>query len=298
MFNLKRNIKEKFWKWIFFFLAFISVTILALISLFLFLEAFPIFKSVGFFEFLFGKFWYPTYDPPAFGILPMIVASISVTILSSIFAIPFGLLTAIYISEVAQKRIKEIIKPIIELSASIPSVVIGFFGMVVVAPWLQAKFDIPTGLNIFNASLMLAVMAIPTICSISEDALNAVPFEYREASFALGSTKWETIWHVIVPAALPGITIASILGIGRVMGETMVVLMVTGGAAMIPHSIFDPARPLPASIAAEMGEAPFRSLHYHALFGCGLVLFFMTLFFNILAEFVRNRFRTKGAGTL
>jgi len=177
-------------------------------------------------------------------------------------------------------------------------VVLGFFGMVIVAPWLQQTFDLPTGLNIVNASLILALMAVPTIASISEDALYAVPGEFKEASYALGATKFETIARIIIPAALSGISTAVILGMARAIGETMVVLMVAGGAAAIPESIFDSVRPMPASIAAEMGEAPFRSGHYHALFATGIVLFLMTLGFNLIADYIAQRFKEVGSATL
>jgi phosphate transport system permease protein len=170
--------------------------------------------------------------------------------------------------------------------------------MVVVAPWLQDTFDLPTGLNIVNASMILALMAIPTISSISEDALYAVPREFKEASYALGATKYETITRVIFPAAISGISTAIMLGMARAIGETMVVLMVAGGAAAIPESLFDSVRPMPASIAAEMGETPFRSAHYQALFAIGIVLFFLTLTFNLIADYVSHKFRQVGSGTL
>jgi phosphate transport system permease protein len=207
-------------------------------------------------------------------------------------------MTALYLAEVATARLREWVKPVVELLAALPSVVIGFFGMVVVAPFLQNTFNLATGLNLFNASLMLAFMSIPTICSISEDAIFSVPKELKEASLALGATQWETIWRVIVPASISGITTAVILGMSRAIGETMVVLMVAGGAAMVPASIFDPVRPLPASIAAEMAEAPFRGDHYYALFATGIVLFAFTMVFNIIAEYVSNKYRQVGAATL
>jgi phosphate transport system permease protein len=194
--------------------------------------------------------------------------------------------------------VREIVKPMVELLAALPSVVIGFFGMVVVAPFLQRIFEIPTGLNLFNASLMLAFMSIPTICSLSEDAIFSVPKDLKEASLALGATHWETIRRVIVPAAVSGICTAVILGMSRAIGETMVVLMVAGGAAAVPGSIFDPVRPMPASIAAEMAEAPFRGDHYYALFATGIVLFLFTLLFNMVAEYLSNRYRQVGAATL
>jgi len=295
---MTRTTKEKIIKAFFFLVAAVSVLILGMIVFFLFGEALPIFRVVSFQDFIFGNEWYPTYDPPSFGIWPLIVGSLIVTALSTLIAVPIGVLSAIYISEIAHPHVKEIVKPIIELLAGLPSVVLGFFGMVVVAPWLQETFDLPTGLNIVNVSLMLALMAIPTIASISEDALYSVPREFKEASYALGATQYETIVHVIVPAALSGISTAVILGMSRAIGETMVVLMVAGGAAALPESIFDSVRPMPASIAAEMGEAPFRSSHYHALFAIGVVLFFMTLLFNLIADYISHRFREEGSATL
>ncbi|MDQ5985598.1 MAG: Phosphate transport system permease protein PstC [Syntrophus sp. SKADARSKE-3] len=278
--------------------AFISVVILGMIILFLFREGLPIFKTVSVYDFIFGKEWYPTYDPPSYGIWPLIVGSVIVTVFSCMIAVPFGILSAVYIAEIAPPSLREILKSIIELLAGLPSVVLGFFGMVIVAPWMQDTFDLPTGLNIVNASLILAVMAVPTISSISEDALYAVPNEFKEASYALGATKFETIVQVVIPAALSGISTAVILGMSRAIGETMVVLMVAGGAAAIPDSIFDSVRPMPASIAAEMGEAPFQSGHYHALFATGIVLFFMTLAFNLVADYISNKFKEVGSGTL
>lgn len=295
---MTRHLREIVIKNVFAFFAFISVLILGLIVIFLFREGVPIFREISVYEFLFGSFWYPTYDPPEYGIWPLIVGSLMVTLLASMMAVPLGVLSAIFISEIAPAAVKEILKSVIELLAGLPSVVLGFFGMVIVAPWLQETFDLPTGLNIVNASVMLAIMAIPTISSISEDALYAVPREYKEASYALGATKVETIVRVSVPAALSGISTAVILGMARAIGETMVVLMVAGGAAAIPHSIFDSVRPMPASIAAEMGEAPYRSGHYHALFATGIVLFFITLAFNLVADYISNKFKEEGSGTL
>lgn len=293
-----RKLKETIIRNLFLFFAVISILILGLIVFFLFREALPIFKVTSLKDFLFGTEWYPTYDPPEFGIWPLIVASFIVTFISALIAVPVGVLSAVYISEIASPLIKEILKPVIELLAGLPSVVLGFFGMVVLAPWLQDTFDLPTGLNIVNASLMLAIMAVPTISSISEDALYSVPREFKEASYALGATKFETIARVILPAALSGVSTAVILGMARAIGETMVVLMVAGGAAAIPESLFDAVRPMPASIAAEMGEAPFGSNHYHALFATGVVLFFLTLIFNLVADYVSHKFKEAGSATL
>ena len=295
---MTRHFREIIIRNLFACFAFFSVLILGLIVIFLFREGIPIFQQISVFKFIFGSAWYPTYDPPEYGIWPLIVGSLVVTLFACLIAVPLGVLSAIYISEIAPGAIKEYLKSIIELLAGLPSVVLGFFGMVIVAPWLQETFDLPTGLNIINASVMLAIMAIPTISSISEDAIYAVPREFKEASYALGATKHETIIKVIIPAALSGISTAVILGMARAIGETMVVLMVAGGAAAIPQSIFDSVRPMPASIAAEMGEAPFGSGHYHALFATGIVLFFVTLAFNLIADYFSNKFKEVGSGTL
>jgi len=293
-----RQNREQIIRFLFFGVALASITTLFLIALFLFVEGIPIFKEVSVSDFVFGEYWYPTDDPPDFGIFPLIIASIAVTVVSSAISIPLGVLTALYLAEGASARTREWFKPVVELLAALPSVVIGFFGMVIVAPVLQEILDIPTGLNLFNASLMLAFMSIPTICSLSEDAIFGVPGELKEASLALGATHWETISRVILPASISGICTAVILGMSRAMGETMVVLMVAGGATMIPTSLFDPVRPMPASIAAEMAEAPFQSEHYYALFAIAIILFLFTLAFNVIAEQFSHRYRQIGAATL
>jgi phosphate transport system permease protein len=293
-----RQRKEKTIRIFFFCVALASITTLALILSFLFMEGLPIFSKVSVQDFIFGKYWYHTDDPADFGMFALIVASLAVTAVASAISIPLGVMTALYLAEVASARVREWVKPIVELLAALPSVVIGFFGMVVVAPFLQDVLDVPTGLNLFNAALMLAFMSIPTICSISEDAIFSVPKELKEASLALGATHWETIWRVTIPASISGISTAIILGMSRAIGETMVVLMVAGGAAMIPRSLFDPVRPMPASIAAEMAEAPFRGDHYYALFATGIVLFLFTLVFNMVAEHISHKYRQVGAATL
>lgn len=294
----RRQKNEKLMRYTFFCIASASILILLLITIFLFIEGFPIFGKVFIKDFLFGKYWYPTSEPPDFGILSLIVGSLAVTALSAAISIPLGVMTAVYLAEIAAYRYREFFKPVVELLAALPSVVIGFFGMVVVAPFLQNVFDIPTGLNLFNAALMLAFMSIPTICSISEDAIYSVPKTLKEASLALGATHFETIVKVILPASISGISTAVILGMSRAIGETMVVLMVAGGSALIPSSIFDPVRPMPASIAAEMGEAPFHSDHYYALFATGIVLFIFTLIFNIIADHIANKYRQVGEASL
>jgi len=276
---MTRSFKELIIKRVFFLFASASILILALIVAFLFREGIPIFEHVPVRDFLFGSEWYPTFSPPSFGIWPLIVGSFIVTFFSTLIAVPLGVLSAVYISEIAPPAVKEIAKPVIELLAGLPSVVLGFFGMVVLAPWLQDTFDLPTGLNIVNASIMLALMAVPTISSISEDALYSVPREFKEASYALGATKSETILRVIVPSALSGISTAVILGMARAIGETMVVLMVAGGAAQ-------PVRTLTATIAGDMGEADQTtgSSHYHVLFAMVLCLLLFGFASSLVAE--------------
>lgn len=270
-----------------------SVFILFTIMIFLLKEGIPLFKEVGISDFIFGREWYPTSDNPRFGIFPLILSSLYITIIASAIAIPLSLSVAIYISEIAGSTVKEIVKPLIEIIASIPSVIIGFFGMVVVAPFLIKHFNIDTGLNLFNASIMLAFMVIPTIASISEDAISSVPMSLKEASYALGANRWETIIHIVIPASLSGIWTAIILGISRIIGETMIVLMVAGGATIIPTSIFDPVRPLTSNIAAEMAESAVGGVHYHALFAIGIMLFLLTFIFNLIADYLSNKYKFK-----
>jgi phosphate transport system permease protein len=281
--------KEKVIRLILLICAFVSILLLFGITITLFTQSLPIFKEINIFKFLFGTHWYPTHSPPDFGILPLIVGTLMVTLGTLIVAVPLGVGAAIYISEVASHKIKEILKPTVELLASVPSVIYGLFGMVFLAPLVQKVFNVPIGLNAFTASIILGMMALPTVASIAEDAIASVPRSLREASFALGATKWETITKAVVPAASSGIIASIILGLGRAIGETMTVLMVAGGAAQIPNSIFDPVRTMTATIAAEMGEAPIGSMHYQALFAIALVLFFITLGFNLLADWLSHR---------
>lgn len=285
--------KEKLYKWIFAVLAFASLVFLVGIILTLLTQALPALLQLNFFDFILGKHWYPTYDPPDFGIFPLVLASVLVTFGAMLVCVPIGIGSALYIHELAGHRQRAIIKPLIEILAGIPSIVFGFFGMVIVAPFIQKLFGIPIGLNAFTASLILGIMATPTVCSIAEDALSFVPTSFREASLALGANRWQTLIRVVVPAAGSGISTAIILGMSRAVGETMTVLMVAGGAAMIPKSLFDPVRPMTATIAAEMGEAVMGSLHFQTLFAIGLILFLITLLFNIIAETVSRKFRLK-----
>lgn len=288
-----RRIKESFYRTGFAALASASLLFLVGITVTLFWEGLPIFKEVPVLKVLFGKFWYPTYDPPDFGFLPLILGTLWVTVGAVLVCVPLGVGSALFINEMAGKRTKAVLKPLVELLAGIPSIVYGFFGMVIVAPFLQDIFKLPVGLTAFTGSLILGVMATPTVASIAEDALSYVPRSFREASFAVGATRWQTLTRVTIPAAASGISTAIILGMSRAVGETMTVLMVCGGAAVIPHSFFQPVRTMTATIAAEMGETVLGSSHYHALFAIGLVLFLFTLGFNIIAELVSRRFRLK-----
>jgi phosphate transport system permease protein len=289
----KSLLAEKLFEKFFMIVGLSCLLVLLLIMLFLFSEGIPILLDVSVTDFLFGTQWYPTSVNPRFGVMPLIAASAAVTLLASIFAVPLSLAIAVYLAELASPRMRETVKPVIEIIASIPSVIIGFFGIVVVAPFLQKQFDLDTGLNLFNAALMLAFMAVPTIASISEDAISSVPVSLKEGSYALGANRWQTIFHITIPAALSGIWTAVILGISRVIGETMVVLMVAGGAAVVPGSLFDPVRPLTSNIAAEMAEAPVGGSHYHALFAIGIILFIITFFFNIIADYLSNKYKFK-----
>lgn len=284
---------ENIIKSVFGVLAFSSLLFLLGIIVILFKEGLPIFKYVKLLELIGGKSWYPTYDPPDFGILPLILGTFWVTIGAMFIAVPVGIGSALYLHEIAGYRERAILKPIIELLAGIPSIVYGFFGMVILAPFLQRLLNIPIGLCLFTASFILGIMAVPTVSSLAEDALDYVPKSFREASFALGANRWQTLVKVVIPAAGSGISTAVILGVSRIVGETMTVLMVAGGAAVIPKSLFGPVRPMTATIAAEMGEAVVGSAHYHALFGIGLILFLITLIFNMIAEMIGRRYRLK-----
>lgn len=270
---------------------FASIIFVALIFLFLFKEGVRLFATVSPSAFLLGKSWYPISEPPQFGALPLIVGSLYVTFGALVIAVPLSLASAFYIAEVARGTRKELLKSGIELLAAIPSVVIGFIGMTVLAPFVRQLFHLPTGLTAFTGSLTLAFMATPTIISITEDAITAVPRSYREGALALGATRWQTMYRILLPAAAPGIVAAVMLGVGRVIGETMAVMMVTGNASVIPKSFLQPVRTLTATIAAEMGETVRGSDHYHALFAVGIVLFVITFLINWCADFFLHRER-------
>lgn len=285
--------KEKLIKLLFAAAAFSSLALLAGIIIVLFREALPVFSFVSPLAFLGGESWYPTAEPPEFGVWPLIAASAWVTGIALVICVPLGVGSALYLHELAGQRQRAALKPVIEVLASIPSIIYGFFGMTVMAPFMQEAFGLPIGLCALTAGVILGVMATPTVASIAEDALGYVPRSFREASFALGANRWETLVKVIVPAAGSGISTAVILGMSRAIGETMTVLMVAGGAAVVPSSVFDPVRPMTAAIAAEMGEAAVGGEHYHALFAIALALFLVTFVFNIAAELISRRYRLK-----
>lgn len=284
-----RKFKEFLIEKLILFCGLASIIFVLLIFLFLLREGLAVFKTTGLASFLFGKNWYPISEPPQLGILPLILGSLLVTVGAALISIPVGVACALYIAEIAPLKIKEVLKAGIELLASIPSVVLGFIGMVTLVPLVKNIFHLPTGLTALSGSIMLAFMAMPTIVSIAEDALYAVPKNYKEGALALGATHWQTIWRVMLPAASSGILAAIMLGIGRVIGETMAVMMITGNAAVIPQSIFVPVRTLTATIAAEMGEAVVGSGHYFALFAIGIVLFVISFAINVTADLFLHR---------
>lgn len=268
-----------------------TILIVVLIFLFLFREAIPFVREPGLDELL-GKRWVPeSFQRDLYGILPLVSGSVLVTVLALLFSVPVSVCGAIYIAEIAAPREREILKPFIELVAAIPSVVLGFFGMVTLAPLVKTVFHLGSGLNALTGALLLALMAIPTIVSISEDAIRNVPLSYKEASMALGAGRMQTVWKVTVPAALSGIVASVMLGMGRVIGETMVVLMVTGNAAILTLSPFESVRTMTATIAAEMGEVTFGSDHYQALFWIGLVLLLATFLLNWVAQRVLRKYQ-------
>lgn len=262
-----------------------------LIFIFLLKNTIAFFKGYPFLNFFTGKEWLPISDPPQFGVIPLFLGSILVTVGAAILSIPFGIASAIFIAEIVPPKVKDFMKAIIELLAAIPSVVLGFIGMVALVPFVKKLFHLPTGLTALSGSIMLALMAMPTIVSIAEDAINAVPRKYRDAAYALGATKWQVIHRIVVPAASSGLIAAVMLGIGRVIGETMAVMMITGNAAVIPHTFLQPVRTMTATIAAEMGETVRGSDHYYALFAVGLVLFVITFIINFIADVALNRIK-------
>ncbi len=262
-----------------------AIFFVALIFYFLISQGLPALQEVEMSS-LFGTRWYPIEE--YYGILPLLTGSLVVTIGATLIAVPFGIGTAIYLAEIAPRWAREILKPIIEILAGLPSVVLGFIGIAVLSSLLRESFNLATGLSAFTGALLLAAISIPTIVSVAEDALDAVPKEYRDGALALGGTKWQTIWTVTLPAARSGVLTATMLGIARSIGETMTVMMVTGNAPVLADNwriFFMPVRTMTATIAAEMGEVASGSVHYHVLFLIGIVLFTISLIVNVLASY-------------
>jgi len=266
----------------------ITIALLGGIFLMLLYNSISFFAKVNPVDFFTGSQWDPETK---YSILPLIVSTAFVAFGSMVIAVPLGILTAAYISEFAPKKLQTILKPVIEMLAAIPSVAIGFLGIVLLGPGISKLFGIQNGLNALNGSILLSIMALPTIITISEDAINAVPKSHREASLALGSNKWQTLFKVTLPAALPGLIAAVMLGLGRALGETMTVLMATGNASAIPKDFLDSVRTITATIAIEMGEVPYQTTHYFALFAIAAILFLITLVINLLGEYFANRLR-------
>jgi len=269
------------------------IVIIFVVSIFLFLlkDSLSLFGVYKVDDFLFGKKWLPISEPPSFGIIPLFLGSLYVTFGAIAICVPLGVASAMFIAEVAPTYLKNILKSLIEILAAIPSVVLGFIGIVWLGPFLRNTLNLTTGMCGLTGSLLLAFMALPTVISISEDALISVPKTYREAAYGLGATRWQTLWRIILPAASSGIIAAIMLGIGRVIGETMVVMMVTGNSPVIPKSLLEPLRTLTATIAGEMGETVSGSEHYFALFAVGLVLFIITFVINLIADICLRRAR-------
>jgi len=296
---------ERFWELLVHVAGISAILFVLAICLFLFREAYSL---VGGFDYvgeairyplsrlLGGTSWYPDAEPPRFGLLPLMGGTALVSAIAIAIAAPLGLMSATWLAEFCPRWIREIAKPAVELLAAIPSVVIGFFGLVALGPAVAGLFHTSSGINALTGGIALAIMAVPTIVSIGEDALQAVPHAYREASLALGADRWQTTWRVVLPAAAPGLLAAVILGVGRVVGETMAVLMVTGNAAVIPHSALDKVQTMTATIALEMGETVHGSPHYRALFAVGAVLFLASLAVNGAATWTLRRARARLEG--
>jgi phosphate transport system permease protein len=278
-----------------FFFANGVVAVIVLIGIFgiLLSTAIPAFREIPLTEFA-QKTWDPTSpEKPVYGLLSMIVSTLMITLGALVIAIPIGLGVAAYLSDVAHWKVREVVKPIVEILAGIPSVVTGFLGIVLFGPIFARIFHTGNGLNAVNGSFLLAIMALPTIISISEDSLNAVPLAYAEASLALGGSRWQTLVRVKIPAALSGIIASVMLGMGRAIGETMTVLMATGNARSFPHGFLDSVRTMTASIAIELGEVPYYTTHYYALFAIGLILFVMTFIVNLIADVILNKYQQR-----
>jgi len=291
---MSRKSEEKLIRVGLFAAAISSIVIIVLIIAFVFKEGMPALYSVGFFNFTFGMEWAPSQGQ--YGVLPMIVGTFGITALALLMAVPLAIFCAIFLSDVAPNSMRRILKPTLQALAGIPSVIYGFVGLILLVPFMRTHFG-GTGFSMLTASLILTVMILPTIVSITEDALRSIPLEYKEASLALGATQWQTIKNVIFPAALPGVVTAVILGMGRAVGETMAVIMVAGNVAQIPGSILDPVRALTSNIALEMGYA--TGIHYNALFATGIILFLVIMILLVIANYVQVKSKVEiGGGNL
>lgn len=286
--RIKEFLIEKF----FFANGLLAIVILLGIFSLLLLKSYPAIEELGWKGFVLSSEWNPTgYETSRYGILSLMVSTLMVTLGALLIAVPLGIACAAFLSEVASPRLREILKPCVEILAAIPSVVIGFLGIVLVNPMISKIFGIPHGLNALNGSLLLAVMSLPTIISLSEDALRAVPNSYKEASLALGANRWQTLVRVSVPSALSGIVASIMLGMGRAIGETMTVLMATGNARALTFNFLDPVQTMTATIAIELGEVPYNTTHYNALFIIGLVLFLMTFVVNLASDMILQKYQ-------
>jgi phosphate ABC transporter permease protein PstC len=282
-----------------FFLTFTSVLAVLLILVFVVIRSLGFWSASGVGAFLASQDWRPTAEEPVFGALAIIVGSLYVSLAALVFAVPLGLLAAVFLSDIVSWKVRNVVKPIVEILAAIPSVAYGFFAVLVLAPWMQHRFGFSTGTNALNASLILAIMALPTIISVAEDSISALGRELREASYSCGATRLETIVRVVIPAAHSGIIAAAVLGMMRAIGETMVVWMASGNAPQIPHPWWDlsqSVRTLTATIAGEMGEAPETSLHRGALFAMGVLLLLMTFGMNVVSEYFLARAKKASGG--
>jgi phosphate transport system permease protein len=290
----RRDVQEAAIRAFFFTCGILAVLVLLGIFLTLVATSFPAFRQIKLSEFFLSTQWDPTSPEKAeYGLLSMIASTLMVTAGALILAVPIGIGVAAYLSDVAHWRVREVLKPVIEILAAIPSVVVGFLGIVLFGPAIAKVFHVGNGLNALNGSILLAVMALPTIISISEDSLNAVPRAYSEASLALGASRWQTLVRVKLPAGLSGIIAAVMLGMGRAIGETMTVLMATGNARSFPHGFLTAVRTMTANVAIELGEVPYDTTHYYALFAIGLVLFVMTFAVNLVADVVLHKYQER-----
>jgi phosphate transport system permease protein len=287
-----RRLHEIFFEKFFFLNGLFAILILLGIFSLLFFKGFPAIKELGWKSFFGSSVWNPNaYSTPQYGILSLITSTLMVTFGALVIAVPLGVACAAFISQVASSRVREILKPAVEILAGIPSVVVGFLGIILVNPLIAKLFGISNGLNALNGSILLAIMLLPTIISLSEDALRAVPNSYKEASLALGGNDWQTLIRVLVPSALSGIIAAIMLGMGRAIGETMTVLMATGNAPALTFNFLDAIQTMTATIAIELGEVPYNTTHYYALFVIGLVLFVMTFMVNLVSDIILQKYQ-------